>query len=113
MAATATKKSSSSGSKTKTTARSVQKTPDKKQSPEGAAINDLREKRAAMDQPVVDTPVAVLSGGETETLEDKDRIEIVPEGSSAKVSIGNKSVTLDGEGVKSLQRHLSAVAAGF
>jgi len=105
-------KKGSAKTKTKATAKSVQKTPAE-QTPIGDAINEVREKRAAMDQPVVDTPVMVTEGGETEPVDSKDRVELVPEGSTARLSIGSKSVLLDGEAVKSLQRHLTNVAAGM
>jgi hypothetical protein len=111
-APTKTKKTTSSSSSRKTTARSSTKTKGS-DSPEAKAIEELRDKRAEFDQPIVDTPVAVLEGGETVALDSDDRIEIVPLGSSVEVSLGGKTVTLDGEGVHSLQRHLARVAVGM
>lgn len=111
-AATSAKGAKKPAARKKTTAKSASK-PTAKSGTPAAAVDELRDKRAEFDQPIVDTPVQVLEGGETVAIDSDDRIEIVPEGSSAKVSLGGKSVTLDGEGVKSLQRHLDRVAAGF
>lgn len=105
-----TKRSSSSSRKT--TAKSSTK-PKPNATDAGEAIEELRDKRAEFDQPIVDTPVQVLEGGETVAIDSDDRIVITPLGSSAEVSIGNKKVTLDGEGVHSLQRHLARVAVGM
>jgi hypothetical protein len=116
----ASKKSSSSSKSTarKSSAKSSHK-PDPKATGVGEAIDELRDKRAEFDQPIVDTPIAVLAGGETESLEgrdsekDADNIQIVPTGSSVELTLGGKTVTLDREGVHSLQRHLNKIAVGM
>lgn len=126
-AATAAKKSSSgssssskSSSARKSTARSSTKSTSKKKSPELEAVEELRDKRASFDQPVVDTPVAVVEGGETQTLEGRaqkgdndERITLTAEGSTILIEWGSKSAHLDREGAHSLMRHLSNLGKGL
>lgn len=132
-AATAAKKSSSSSSSKssgssksssssarKSTARSSTKSTSKAKSPELQAVEELRDKRASFDQPVVDTPVAIVEGGETQTVEGRaqkgdydERITLTAEGSTILIEWGSKSAHLDREGAHSLMRHLSNLGKGL
>lgn len=104
---------SSAKSAPKKTATSSHKTTGEKRSPFGGAVDELRDKRASFDQPIVDTPVAVVGTGEVEALDSKDKIELVPTGSSVEVTIGGKTVALDREGVHTLSNQLRQVSVGM
>jgi len=105
---TKSKSSSSKSSSRKSTARgSTTRKPDTT-SVAMKEFEDVRQKRAQFDLPVVDTPGPIAgAGGQVEAVD--GCIDVTAEGQTVVLNTHGKA-TLDGEGIKALQRKLSAAA---
>lgn len=105
--------SKSSSSARKTTARGATKSKPDTANPQTQAVEELREKRAAFDQPVVDTPVDVTdAGGEIEAI-NGDKLEVNAKGTTVELSFGGKTFEFDSEGCLAFQRKFGAAARGL